>query len=266
MKHRDAFLLSLKLLEYEIRQLTDLSRQCPDGFDLLQTKLGDLCRFMISEENERQWLLWSDHEEVRQHGERLRETSARALCDMEKYQSIRTLERRTDMGRYLSVLSDTVQDELRHFRIGCTSKVLFVGAGAFPLTALTIAKETRADVLCLDIDAEALDLGSRIAKVSGLHDKVQFSGHGLKELSFAKEATHVMIASLVKNKLEVLEDLRQAVHQDTSVILRYGNGLKSIFNYPLESDLSQEWELSPVVQGRSIYDTLMIKPKWTEGR
>ncbi|MCP1308892.1 nicotianamine synthase family protein [Paenibacillus tyrfis] len=266
MKHRYAFLLSLKLLEYEIRQLTDFSRQCPDCFDLLQTKLDDLCRFMISEENERQWLLWSDHEEIRWHGERLREASARALCDMEKYQSTRTLERQTDMGRYLSVLSDTVHDELRRFRIGRTSKVLFVGAGAFPLTALTVAKETGADVLCLDIDTEALDLGSRMAEASGLHDKVQFSGHGLKELAFVKEATHVMIASLVKNKLEVLEDLRQAVHQDTSIILRYGNGLKSIFNYPLESDLSQEWELSPVVQSRGIYDTLMIKPKWMEGR
>lgn len=261
MKHRYAFLLSLQLLEYEIRQLADFSRQCSDCFDLLQTKLDDLCRFMTGEENERQWLLWGDHEEVRQHGERLRETSARALCDMEKYQSIRMLERQMDMSRYLSVLSDTVHDELRHFRIGRTSKVLFVGAGAFPLTALTVAKETRADVLCLDIDAEALDLGSRIAEASGLHGKVQFSGHGLKELAFVKEATHVMIASLVKNKLEVLEDLKQAVHPDTSIILRYGNGLKSIFNYPLERDLSQEWELSPVVRSRSIYDTLMIKPK-----
>lgn len=261
MKHKYAFLLSLQLLEYEIRQLTDYSRQCSDCFDLLQTKLEDLCRFMVSEENERQWLLWSDQEEIRQHGERLRETSAQALCDMEKYQSIRMLERQMDMGRYLSALSDAVYDELRHFRIGRTSKVLFVGAGAFPLTALTVAKETRADVLCLDIDAEALDLGSRMAEASGLHDKVQFSGHGLKELPFVKEATHVMVASLVKNKLEVLEDLRQAVPPDTSIIVRYGNGLKSIFNYPLEKDLSQEWELLPVVRSRSIYDTLMIKPK-----
>lgn len=261
MKNKYAFLLSLKSLEYEINQLNGYSKEFSDCYELLRAKLDALCQFMINEDNERHWREWSNHEEIRLHSGLLRETSIQALCDMEKFQSLRTLENKLNISEYISMLSRTVKEELRHFQIGRHSKVLFVGSGAFPLTALTIAKETNADVLCLDIDAEAVHLGRRVAEASGLESKVHFSGIQLKEQSYLTEATHVMIASLVGNKLEVLEDVKHVISKDAKIILRYGNDLKSIFNYPLEQDLSEDWDLTPIIRQKSIYDTLIIAPK-----
>ncbi|MEI7024166.1 nicotianamine synthase family protein [Paenibacillus sp. y28] len=251
----------MKSLDYEINQLTAFSKTYSDCFDLLQMKLDKLCQFMTCKENEMQWSLWGSHDEIKRFSEQLRETSNQALCSMEKYQSIRALEQKTNMSQYIANLAHSVKEELQHYGICSTSKVLFVGSGAFPLSALTIARETNADVLCLDIDSEAITLGKKVAEATGLQERVQFSQNRLTELSFMKEATHVMIASLVENKHEVLEELKHSIKADTRVMVRYGNGLKSIFNYPLEQDLSHEWEITTIIQSNNIYDTLVLQRK-----
>jgi hypothetical protein len=95
--------------------------------------------------------------------------------------------------------------------------------------------------------------------MSGLESMVAFSDKRVNELAFSKEATHIIIASLVKNKLEVLEDLKSEANYDTKIVLRYGNGLKSIFNYPLDADLSGDWVQSHVSQNEHIYDTMILQ-------
>nr|WP_240343935.1 nicotianamine synthase family protein [Paenibacillus sp. SYP-B3998] len=252
----------MQSLAFEIKQLTGFSRECSDCFELLRMKLDDLCRFMTSEENERQWDRWEHPgEDIRLHSGQLREASTEALCELEKYQSIQMLENKMNISEYMAKLSNAIQEELQHFRIDPTSKVLFIGSGAFPLSALTIAKDTGAAVLCVDMDAEAVHLGKRVTELIGLHNRVQFSGKSVNELSFVNEATHIMIASLVRNKIEIVENLKQSMPMYTRIILRYGNGLKSVFNYPLEKDLSQDWQLTPIVRRKSIYDTLIIEQK-----
>ncbi|MFC4769276.1 hypothetical protein [Effusibacillus consociatus] len=86
MKEKYQFLLSLKLLEYEIKELTVYAKECSTCFELLKRKLDDLCQFMTCEENLKQWSLWENHREIKEHSAKLRETSTEALCDLEKYQ------------------------------------------------------------------------------------------------------------------------------------------------------------------------------------
>jgi len=253
------FLLSLKLLEFEINELTDYSKECSACFELLRTKLDELSRFITSEENEQKWRQWGSRSDIQESSDKLRETSVRALCDIEKYQSICTYNHEIDISQYLSLLSQSVKNELELFGIHEQSKVLFIGAGAFPITALTIAKETGAAVMGLDIDLEAVELARNVAKVSGLDAIVSFSHQSVKELPFTKSATHIIIASLVKNKLEVLEDVKGIMNPEARVILRYGNGLKSMFNYPLETDLSAEWVQIKNSQSNAIYDTIILE-------
>ncbi len=65
MKNKYSFLLSLKSLEYEIKELSFYSKVCCDCFELLQSKLDHLCKFMISDENEKLWHIWGNHEEIK---------------------------------------------------------------------------------------------------------------------------------------------------------------------------------------------------------
>lgn len=197
------------------------------------------------------------------HSEQLRGTSSQALCDVEKYQSISMLNKKLNISDYISILSNSVKEELVQFHIDKHSKVLFIGSGAFPLSALTIAKEAGADVLCLDVDVEAVDLGRKVVEKSGLGSKVQFSSTSVKGLSIVNEMTHVLIASLVSNKLEIVNDLENRINDNASMIIRYGNGLKSIFNCPLQEDLSAEWNETRINRSKSIYDTVILQPKTT---
>lgn len=259
MKDKYQFLLSLKLLEYEIKELTFYSKECCECFELLKNKLDDLCQFMTCEKNLNHWNRWGKDEEIKEQCEKLRETSVQALCDLEKHQSVCTYNHELEISNYISVLSHSVKDELEHFCMDQQSKVLFIGSGAFPVTALTIAKEINAEVMCLDIDVEAVDLAKKVAKISGLESMVTFSNQSLNDLAFIKEATHIIIASLVKNKLEVLSELKETINTNAKVLLRYGNGLKSIFNYPLEKDLSDEWFQTKISHSNKIYDTVILK-------
>lgn len=259
MKDKYEFLLDMKRLDFEIKELNEYCRQCCGCYELLQDKLDHLCQFVTCQENMKRWCRWGSHAEICNQSECLRETSVRALCDMEKYQSNCVCNNELDVSQYISALSHTVKQELAFFGFTPASKVLFIGSGALPVSALTIAKELGAQVLCVDIDQEAVALGKQVAKVSGLDAIVAFSGQSLKEIPFVKEATHIVIASLVKNKLDVINEVKEAMNDCAKIILRFGNGLKSIFNYPMEPNVPGDWMQTIISQNRSIYDTMILE-------
>lgn len=262
MRDKYQFLLALKLLECEIRELTMYSQQCCDCFELLKSKLDALCQFMTFEENQKQWQLWEAQADIREYSECLRETSIKALCNIEKYQSVLTCNKALNLSEYIESLANSAKLELEKSGIDHTSKVLFIGMGAFPVSAITIAQETKAEVMGLDIDAEAVALARELAKSVGLDSIIQFSNASLQDLAFSKSATHVIIASLVKNKLEILANVKATMKSNAKIIVRYGNGLKSIFNYPLEINLSSEWKQTKLSQHKNIYDTIILeKPR-----
>jgi hypothetical protein len=51
-------------------------------------------------------------------------------------------------------------------------RIVFLGSGAFPLTALLLAERTRCNILCVDRDAEASDLAQRLISVARLSDRI----------------------------------------------------------------------------------------------
>ncbi len=124
---------------------------------------------------------------------------------------------------------------------------------------MAIAKEIGAELMCLDIDIEAIKLARKVTKVLGLESIVKFSSKTVNELNFIKQATHIIIASLVEEKYQILENLKDKVSPEAKIILRYGNGLKEIFNYPLKEDLSKEWNQTQISNKENIYDTIILE-------
>ncbi|MFC0189393.1 nicotianamine synthase family protein [Fictibacillus aquaticus] len=261
MKERFELLLSLKTLEYEINELLIFSKECEECFDLLQEKLDSLHQFMTCEDNVSRWDSWGTDELIVSHSEKVRDASVRAACSMEKHQSKRSCNHELNVSEYIETLASTVKNELEEFGVDGSSKVVFIGSGAFPISALTIASEKGAAVCCIDIDQEALILGRKVAELTGLQSAVTFTSEKADEVPFTAEATHIFIASLVNNKKDVLNGLRKAVQPSAKIILRYGNGLKSIFNYPFERDNLNDWSVASSERGEGIYDTVLLKKK-----
>lgn len=259
MRQKFEFLLALRLLECEIKELTIYSRAYCNCYELLNIKLGELCEFMVREETIRQWLVWGHDEEVQRQAERLREAAVEALCDVEKYQSKKISLIEMDGNKYLTTLIHSVKEDLKSFGINQQSKVLFIGSGAFPISVLTIAKEFGAEVMGLEIDLEAVQLARQVAKAFDIETSVSFSDEKLSSLAFLKETTHIIIASLVENKIEVLDQLKELIKNNVQIMLRYGNGVKSIFNYPFDYDLSEDWNQIQLIERNPIFDTIILE-------
>ena len=176
MRQKFEFLLSLRLLECEIKELTIYSRAYCNSYELLNIKLDELCEFMVREETKCQWMVWGRDEEVQKQADRLREAAVEALCLVEKYQSKSISLIEMDGNKYLTTLIQSVKNDLKSFGINQQSKVLFIGSGAFPISVLTtIAKEFGAKVMGVDIDSEAVQLACHVAKAFDIGASVSFS-------------------------------------------------------------------------------------------
>lgn len=241
-----------------------LAASCdPEELEQVGLKLDRLCEFIGCKESERCWRRWGDREDIKTSSERLRATSSKALCVVEKRRAICAYTDQHDVSLYQTLLSESVRAECRLAQIDRTAKVLFIGAGAFPISAFTIARETSATVYCTDIDEEAIYHGSQLIKFLGLHKNVIYSDSPSRNDEYLGTASHIFMASLVPEKLAILDTFKSAAQPDCKMILRYGNGLKSLFNYPLCADLSGEWQAEPMNGTNCIYDTLLLKARQT---
>ncbi|NQX67634.1 hypothetical protein HQN90_16055 [Paenibacillus alba] len=259
MRGSDEFAYALHRMNEDIKHSASRLEACSNCFEILKDKLDRLCDFITSIENVRQWSLWNHEPNVQEQSRMLRTTAVKALCDLEKYQSRRIHNEETQISEYMQKLSHSVRADVTCMQVTEQSKVVFIGSGALPLSALTIAQESGAEVICLDIDLEAVELGRHTAAMSGLGSRVAFSHKRISELAVAREATHFIIASLVENKLEILEELKHAAHHQAKILIRYGNGLKSLFNFPLEADLSEDWTLDTLRTQGHLYDTIILE-------
>ncbi|WP_201318025.1 MULTISPECIES: nicotianamine synthase family protein [unclassified Paenibacillus] len=258
MRGKLELLSLLQLLEDEIMALTHGSQACGGGYNLLRTKLDELCEFMVRDETIRQWKVWGRDKEIQNQAERLREASVEALCNVEKYVSQSISLEEWGASPYLNHLFHSVKGEWQSFGMDGRSKLLFIGAGALPISVLTFAKEFGSTALGIDIDPATVGLANRAAKAYGLETLVRFSDEKLSGLAFRREATHIMIASLVKNKHEVLKQLKETTRDDVEIMVRFGNGVKSIFNYPFESGLTRDWLTVQIIESNPIYDTVIL--------
>jgi len=255
----EKFLSRLTSFEADLTLLLAAVHCRPDGVELLTDELDRLCEFILCKENEERWKQWGSREDIKQCSEKIREISAHSLCLVEKMKALRTYTEQRDANLYFSLLSAAVKEEKEYVCMGPNAKVLFIGAGAFPVSALTMARETSAEVLCTDIDGEAIRHGNKLAQFLGLQDSFHYSDSHLRNPEFLAAATHVFIASLVPQKLEIVEELTAYVSSDCKIVVRYGNGLRSLFNYPLDVGLLSDWEVKSLRRDRCIYDTIILE-------
>ncbi|WP_391572243.1 class I SAM-dependent methyltransferase [Cohnella sp.] len=234
----------------------------PDSWLRLGAELDRLCEFILREDNERfQWRLESDRDAQEAAGS-LRDASARALGALEKMRARQICAHGRSVDLYSSLLSASVREEREGLRLRRGDRVMFIGSGAFPASAFAIA-ETASEVLCVDIDEEAIRHGTELARYLGMKASFRFLRSHLDDTEFVSAATHVFIASLVPEKRDILRELRSYVRPDCRIVVRYGNGLKSLFNYPLDTGALTEWRAAaPGMIGR-IYDTAILRSRTT---
>jgi len=131
---------------------------------------------------------------------------------------------------YLERVADHVVREGEAAGIGANSHVLFIGCGPFPESAVGLVRGFGCQVTCIDHNADAIFCAHLVVKRLGLERLMEVKladGRDVDSSAFS----HVWLASLVSEKEEILGHLYEQGIAGVRVVLRYGTGLKRLFNY-----------------------------------
>jgi len=112
-----------------------------------------------------------------------------------------------------------VKNEIRLANIRSHDKVLCIGGGSIPSTAIEISRQTHAHVYVLDMDKKAIECAKEVIARLGLHDKITvINGKGQDIDIELYDVIH--IAQQVSPKDEVLRSIWDKAKEGHRIIVR----------------------------------------------
>lgn len=228
----------------------------------LEMLIDNYSNFITNERNKEVWeqLERQESSDLNQLVVDLREKSARCVAIMEKYRALKLLNGNTEMADYFKNIESCIEREFGSFHITSESKVLLVGSGSFPMTLLLIAKRTGAEVVGIDIDDEAIQLGRNVVEKLGNGLNIRLEKRVVEHLDFTKDVTHIIFSSTVEKKYDILDQLHTLTDENVVVAMRYGDQLKSLFNYPMRQVDGQKWKMvERILRPDHVFDIALYK-------
>ncbi|MEY8740112.1 SAM-dependent methyltransferase [Paenibacillus tundrae] len=228
----------------------------------LEALINRYSGFVTDPENKAAWEQLAEQELDSLHSlvEELRQQSAYCVAIMEKYRALRLQRGDVQIADYFKNIEECIDKEFGSFHVTAQSKVLLVGSGSYPMTPLYIAKRTGAEVVGIDIDEEAITLGQKVVGILGAGLNIRLERLLLEQLDYTQEATHIIFSSTVANKYELLDQLYDLTNDHVVVAMRYGDQLKSLFNYPMRETDSRKWKLvDTVLRPDDVFDIALYQ-------
>ncbi|WP_342570956.1 SAM-dependent methyltransferase [Paenibacillus sp. FSL R5-0749] len=228
----------------------------------LEAVINDYSLFVTDSENKAAWeqLGHSELEELDSLIWQLRNKSAQCVAIMEKYRALKLEKGDVQIADYFRNIEECIDKEFGSFQVTSDSKVLLVGSGSFPMTPLLIAKRTGAQVVGIDIDEESITLGQKVVKTLGAGLKIHLESTLLENLEYTKAATHIIFSSTVAPKYDLLDQLHALTNAQVVVAMRYGDQLKSLFNYPMRATDSTKWKLvDQILRPDDVFDIALYQ-------
>nr|WP_230876405.1 class I SAM-dependent methyltransferase [Bacillus sp. SRB1LM] len=223
----------------------------------LESLIDEYSNFIVNTRNQEMWekLQQQENCDLNQLIVSLREKSSSCVAIMEKYRALKLLSGAAEITDYFKNIESCIAKEFGSFQITSNSKVLLVGSGSFPMTPLLIAKRTGAEVVGIDIDDEAIELGLGVVERLGTGLNIRLEKVSVENLDFTKDATHIICSSTVKEKYNILEQLHTLTNDNVVVAIRYGDQLKSLFNYPSKEVDKQKWnKIDDILRPNDVFD------------
>jgi len=215
----------------------------------LQNLIDDYSRFITDPHHQQIWERLQDEEAVHLSliAEDLRHISAWCVALMEKYRALKLLEGSSGITDYFKNIESCIEQEFGGVQVTGESRVLMIGSGSFPMTPMLIARRTGAEVIGIDIDEESIQLGRSVIDQLGPELNIRLLSAPVEELDVTGTATHIIFSSTVAQKYDILDRLYPLTNREVVVAMRYGNDLKSLFNFPLQETDPRKWKLTETI-------------------
>ncbi|NOR84735.1 hypothetical protein GQ473_01315 [archaeon] len=173
------------------------------------------------------------------------------------------LNGRRELRDYLlyNRFAELITNEKNLAKITKKDKVLFIGSGPFPITAILLSMFTKCSVNCYDKNKKYANVSKKVIEKLSLVDKIKiYNGKG-EDISENKYSV-IIIALLAKPKDKILQNIWNETIKGTKVICRTSDGIREVFYEKTNPGLLRKYGFINKVfakQNQTISSVLLIK-------
>lgn len=125
-----------------------------------------------------------------------------------------------------------IDAEVRLANIQTSDRVLFVGSGPLPISAILIANKTGAQVDCFDRSVEACETSRMIISKFGYSDQIRIIHQSAENIEISPDISAgtygvydvIVVALLAQPKEQILQQIWKSIDAETRVVIRYSEG------------------------------------------
>lgn len=132
--------------------------------------------------------------------------------------------------------------------------VVFVGSGPLPLSSIVLHQYGGGEMICLEMNAEAYEASSLLLERAGLSNVVKVIKINGSEFDYSGY-NRIVLASLVKNKPEVLQRIAQT-SRNPLVAVRTAEGMRQVMYEAI--DETQITDLGWRIQARTMPEERLV--------
>lgn len=120
---------------------------------------------------------------------------------------------------YEKIIGIEYEKEIKKFKLDKSKKILHIGCGAYPITALVLAKTTSAKIISIDKDPIAVKFANKIINKKNLQKKISIIiGTGQKYP--VNNFDTIILSSCASPKEKILEHIFKNANFNTKIIVR----------------------------------------------
>jgi len=132
---------------------------------------------------------------------------------------------------YEGIIGTEYKKESEMFDISESKNLLHIGSGAYPITAIMLAKITDAEIIAIDKDSVAINLAKKVISKNELYKKITIKRGNGTEYPVERFDT-IIVSSCSVPKIEILEHIFKTAKPKSKIIVReLEKNVKSLTNF-----------------------------------
>lgn len=155
----------------------------------------------------------------------------------------------------------SLKNEIKLAKIGSKDKVLFVGSGPFPITAILVHELTHSQIDCVEINKSSAELSKRVIDYLNYSDSIHTINKDALDIDYS-EYTVIVIAILAKPQDKIIEVIWKQISQGSRIIYRTPDLIRQAFYEKTKVNILKKYRLfekGKIGDKRTISSVLLVK-------
>lgn len=155
----------------------------------------------------------------------------------------------------------SLKNEIKLAKINSKDKVLFIGSGPFPITAILIHELTHAKVDCVEKNKISAELSKKVIDYLNYGDSIHVINEDALTIDYSNYSV-VVIAILAKPQDKIIKAIWEQISQGSRIIYRTSDLIRQAFYEKTKENILKEYlpfEKGKIGDKRTISSILLVK-------